>query len=179
MGPGLQLPAAVGAWILVEITFLAVAANMGRVACMRVMSMMSSCRFLDAGIVLAVFITTFLTSFAMQFRVSRWVACPFAVLRGIAFSLLPCACRTSRTSGSLCMHIQQAGHPTCRGLEQQVALPRDSYLQHYFADVTSVMRVGPPLFFVVSEIVAWYYALACLRCAMARCVVMACWPAVD
>ena len=38
----------------------------------------------------------------------------------------------------------------CRGLEQQVALPRDSYLQHYFADVTSVMRVGPPLFFVVS-----------------------------
>jgi Niemann-Pick C1 protein len=58
------------------------------------------------GIVLAVFITTFLTSFAMQFRVSR-------------------------------------------GLEQQVALPRDSYLQHYFADVTSVMRVGPPLFFVV------------------------------
>ena len=37
----------------------------------------------------------------------------------------------------------------CRGLEQQVALPRDSYLQHYFKDVTSVMRVGPPLFFVV------------------------------
>lgn len=30
-----------------------------------------------------------------------------------------------------------------------MALPRDSYLQDYFADVTSVMRVGPPLFFVV------------------------------
>lgn len=53
------------------------------------------------------------------------------------------------------MHIQNAGRPSCRGLEQQVALPRDSYLQHYFADVTSVMRVGPPLFFVVSAAVAW------------------------
>lgn len=37
-----------------------------------------------------------------------------------------------------------------RGLEQQVALPRDSYLQSYFEDVTTVLRVGPPLFFVVS-----------------------------
>ena len=36
-----------------------------------------------------------------------------------------------------------------RGLEEAVALPRDSYLQDYFADVTSIMRVGPPLFFVV------------------------------
>jgi len=39
-----------------------------------------------------------------------------------------------------------------RGLEQQVALPRDSYLQDYFQDVTDVMRVGPPLFFVVKDV---------------------------
>ena len=36
-----------------------------------------------------------------------------------------------------------------RGLEQQVALPRDSYLQDYFTDLYGVLRVGPPLYFVV------------------------------
>ena len=40
----------------------------------------------------------------------------------------------------------------CRGLEQQVALPRDSYLQDYFADLYGLLRVGPPLYFVVPDI---------------------------
>lgn len=40
----------------------------------------------------------------------------------------------------------------CRGLEQQVALPRDSYLQGYFTDLYDVLRVGPPLYFVVPHI---------------------------
>lgn len=40
----------------------------------------------------------------------------------------------------------------CRGLEQQVALPRDSYLQNYFTDLYDVLRVGPPLYFVVPHI---------------------------
>lgn len=31
-----------------------------------------------------------------------------------------------------------------------MALPRDSYLQSYFQDVMNVMRVGPPLYFVVT-----------------------------
>jgi len=39
-----------------------------------------------------------------------------------------------------------------RGLEQQVALPRDSYLQDYFTDLYGVLRVGPPLYFVVPNI---------------------------
>jgi hypothetical protein len=39
-----------------------------------------------------------------------------------------------------------------RGLEQQVALPQDSYLQPYFRDVLSVMRVGPPLMLVVGSL---------------------------
>jgi hypothetical protein len=30
-----------------------------------------------------------------------------------------------------------------------VALPRDSYLQQYFADVEQYLRVGPPVMFVV------------------------------
>ena len=41
---------------------------------------------------------------------------------------------------------------TCRGLDQRVALPRDSYLQAYFGDVTGVLRVGPPLFLVVRDL---------------------------
>ncbi len=37
----------------------------------------------------------------------------------------------------------------CRGLEQETALPRDSYLQPYYADVYGQLRVGPPLLFVL------------------------------
>ncbi|THG03038.1 hypothetical protein TEA_026255 [Camellia sinensis var. sinensis] len=37
------------------------------------------------------------------------------------------------------------------GLEQQIALPRDSYLQGYFNDVSEYLRIGPPLYFVVKD----------------------------
>ena len=33
-----------------------------------------------------------------------------------------------------------------------MALPRDSYLQAYFTDLYDVLRVGPPLYFVVPHI---------------------------
>lgn len=36
-----------------------------------------------------------------------------------------------------------------KGLEQQVALPRDSYLQDFFTDGIEYLRVGPPVMFVV------------------------------
>ncbi|PRW56197.1 Niemann-Pick C1 [Chlorella sorokiniana] len=39
-----------------------------------------------------------------------------------------------------------------RGLEQSVALPRDSYLQHYYDDVFASLRVGPPVMFVVQDL---------------------------
>ncbi|KAF5832735.1 hypothetical protein DUNSADRAFT_11285 [Dunaliella salina] len=38
------------------------------------------------------------------------------------------------------------------GLDQAVALPGDSYLQSYFRDLASSIRVGPPLFFVVEDL---------------------------
>eukprot|EP00879_Flechtneria_rotunda_P012269 GHRR01012815.1.p1 GENE.GHRR01012815.1~~GHRR01012815.1.p1 ORF type:complete len:1130 (+),score=344.72 GHRR01012815.1:967-4356(+) len=38
------------------------------------------------------------------------------------------------------------------GLDQAVALPRDSYLQTYYRDVMSYLRVGPPLFLVVEGV---------------------------
>ncbi|XP_020260992.1 Niemann-Pick C1 protein-like isoform X2 [Asparagus officinalis] len=37
------------------------------------------------------------------------------------------------------------------GLEQQIVLPRDSYLQDYFEDIAKYLRVGPPLYFVVKD----------------------------
>eukprot|EP00899_Mesostigma_viride_P026866 jgi/Mesvir1/7364/Mv19167-RA.1 len=38
------------------------------------------------------------------------------------------------------------------GLEQRVALPQDSYLQNYFKTISSQLRVGPPLFLMVSRL---------------------------
>ncbi|KQJ84058.1 hypothetical protein BRADI_5g18407v3 [Brachypodium distachyon] len=37
------------------------------------------------------------------------------------------------------------------GLEQQIVLPRNSYLQGYFNDLEKYMKVGPPLYFVVKD----------------------------
>ncbi|XP_057728449.1 uncharacterized protein LOC130944243 isoform X2 [Arachis stenosperma] len=37
------------------------------------------------------------------------------------------------------------------GLEQQIVLPRDSYLQGYFTNVSEYLRIGPPLYFVVKN----------------------------
>ncbi|XP_062184386.1 uncharacterized protein LOC133888239 isoform X2 [Phragmites australis] len=37
------------------------------------------------------------------------------------------------------------------GLEQQIVLPRNSYLQGYFDDLAKYMKIGPPLYFVVKD----------------------------
>ncbi|XAR61542.1 hypothetical protein NMG60_11015995 [Bertholletia excelsa] len=37
------------------------------------------------------------------------------------------------------------------GLEQQIVLPRDSYLQGYFNNASEYLRIGPPLYFVVKN----------------------------
>ncbi|CAA0830100.1 Patched family protein [Striga hermonthica] len=37
------------------------------------------------------------------------------------------------------------------GLEQQIVLPRDSYLQGYFSNISEYLRIGPPLYFVVQN----------------------------
>lgn len=37
------------------------------------------------------------------------------------------------------------------GLDQRIAVPRDSYLVDYFNDVSDTLRVGPPVFFVVES----------------------------
>jgi Niemann-Pick C1 protein len=42
-----------------------------------------------------------------------------------------------------------ASHNIELGLNQNMAVPRDSYLQPYFKDIETVLRVGPPVYFVV------------------------------
>ena len=37
-------------------------------------------------------------------------------------------------------------------MAQETALPRDSYLQPYYADVYGQLRVGPPLLFVINRL---------------------------
>lgn len=39
-----------------------------------------------------------------------------------------------------------------RGLDQKIALPQDSYLQQYYTDVANLLRVGPPVSFVVRNL---------------------------
>lgn len=50
----------------------------------------------------------------------------------------------SLASIALCARIQP-------GLEQQIVLPQDSYLQGYFNNVSEYLRIGPPLYFVVKN----------------------------
>lgn len=38
------------------------------------------------------------------------------------------------------------------GMEEQIALPADSYLQQYFSDGMPLMRIGAPVFFVVEDL---------------------------
>uniref|UniRef100_A0A0D6QVW6 SSD domain-containing protein n=1 Tax=Araucaria cunninghamii TaxID=56994 RepID=A0A0D6QVW6_ARACU len=56
------------------------------------------------------------------------------------------------------------------GLEQQVVLPRDSYLQGYFNNISEYLRVGPPLYFVVKN---YNYSLQSndtnLLCSISQC----------
>ncbi|EFH67498.1 predicted protein [Arabidopsis lyrata subsp. lyrata] len=37
------------------------------------------------------------------------------------------------------------------GLEQQIVLPQDSYLQGYFNNISTYLRIGPPLYFVLKN----------------------------
>eukprot|EP00249_Psilotum_nudum_P020094 c27562_g2_i2 orf=166-3330(+) len=56
------------------------------------------------------------------------------------------------------------------GLDQKVVLPRDSYLQGYFDNLTEYLRIGPPVYFVVQD---YNYSLSSnqtnLLCSISQC----------
>ncbi|XP_022762939.1 Niemann-Pick C1 protein isoform X4 [Durio zibethinus] len=57
----------------------------------------------------------------------------------------------SRGPGLLARYMQALSTRIESGLEQQIVLPRDSYLQGYFTNVSEFLRIGPPLYFVVKD----------------------------
>ncbi|XP_047170298.1 LOW QUALITY PROTEIN: NPC intracellular cholesterol transporter 1 [Vigna umbellata] len=72
------------------------------------------------------------------------VHAPFLGLRVVKILVIAIFLGFTLASIALCTRIEP-------GLEQQIALPRDSYLQGYFSNISEYLRVGPPLYFVVKD----------------------------
>ncbi|GMH16328.1 hypothetical protein Nepgr_018169 [Nepenthes gracilis] len=77
-------------------------------------------------------------------RYMKEVHAPILALWGVKVVVLAVFSGFTLVSIALCTRIQA-------GLEQKIALPRDSYLQGYFNNISEYLRVGPPLYFVVKD----------------------------
>ncbi|XP_059445975.1 uncharacterized protein LOC132177601 [Corylus avellana] len=77
-------------------------------------------------------------------RYMEEVHAPLLGLWGVKFVVIAVFLAFTLASIALCTRIQP-------GLEQQIVLPRDSYLQGYFNNVSEYLRIGPPLYFVVKD----------------------------
>lgn len=77
-------------------------------------------------------------------RYMKEVHAPFLGLWGVKILVIAIFGAFTLASIALCTRIEP-------GLEQQIALPRDSYLQGYFSNISEYLRVGPPLYFVVKD----------------------------
>ncbi|TYI44014.1 hypothetical protein ES332_A01G207800v1 [Gossypium tomentosum] len=69
---------------------------------------------------------------------------PFLGLRGVKVVVVAVFVAFALASIALSTRIDS-------GLEQQIVLPRDSYLQGYFTNISEYLRIGPPLYFVVKD----------------------------
>ncbi|CAJ1971645.1 unnamed protein product [Sphenostylis stenocarpa] len=72
------------------------------------------------------------------------VHAPFLGLWGVKILVIAVFVAFTLASIALCTRIEP-------GLQQQIALPRDSYLQGYFSNISEYLRVGPPVYFVVKD----------------------------
>ncbi|GAV60134.1 Patched domain-containing protein [Cephalotus follicularis] len=77
-------------------------------------------------------------------RYMKEVHAPILGLWGVKMVVIGVFIAFALASIALCTRIES-------GLEQQIVLPRDSYLQGYFSDLSEYLRVGPPLYFVVKN----------------------------
>ncbi|XP_027329526.1 NPC intracellular cholesterol transporter 1 isoform X3 [Abrus precatorius] len=77
-------------------------------------------------------------------RYMKEVHAPLLGLWGVKILVIAVFVAFTLASIALCTRIEP-------GLEQQIALPRDSYLQGYFTNLSEYLRVGPPLYFVVKD----------------------------
>ncbi|KAG6712155.1 hypothetical protein I3842_05G089900 [Carya illinoinensis] len=96
-------------------------------------------------------------------RYMKEVHAPILELWGVKFGVIAIFFGFTLASIALCTRIQP-------GLEQQIVLPRDSYLQGYFSNVSEYLRIGPPLYFVVKD---YNYSLESrhtnLLCSISQC----------
>ncbi|KAK9129235.1 hypothetical protein Sjap_009722 [Stephania japonica] len=77
-------------------------------------------------------------------RYMKEVHAPILDLWGVKIAVVAIFVAFAFASIALCTRIEP-------GLEQKVVLPRDSYLQGYFNNVSEHLRIGPPLYFVVKN----------------------------
>ncbi|KNA12261.1 hypothetical protein SOVF_127560 [Spinacia oleracea] len=77
-------------------------------------------------------------------RYMKEIHAPILLRRGVKVVILILFSGFALAGIALCPRIEP-------GLEQQIALPRDSYLQGYFSNISEHLRVGPPLYFVVKD----------------------------
>uniref|UniRef100_A0A2N9H7B2 SSD domain-containing protein n=1 Tax=Fagus sylvatica TaxID=28930 RepID=A0A2N9H7B2_FAGSY len=72
------------------------------------------------------------------------VHAPILSLWGVKVVVISVFLGCALASIALCTRVEP-------GLEQKIVLPRDSYLQGYFNNVSEYLRIGPPLYFVVKN----------------------------
>ncbi|KAG9151287.1 hypothetical protein Leryth_002836 [Lithospermum erythrorhizon] len=77
-------------------------------------------------------------------RYMKDIHAPILNIWGVKVFVIAVFAAFSFASIALCTRIE-------RGLEQQIVLPRNSYLQGYFDDISKYLRIGPPLYFVVKN----------------------------
>lgn len=77
-------------------------------------------------------------------RYMKEIHAPILSLWGVKLVVISVFVGFALASIALCGRIEP-------GLEQKIVLPRDSYLQGYFNNVSEYLRIGPPLYFVVKD----------------------------
>lgn len=77
-------------------------------------------------------------------RYMKEVHAPILSLWGVKVVVISVFLGCALASIALCTRVEP-------GLEQKIVLPRDSYLQGYFNNVSEYLRIGPPLYFVVKN----------------------------
>lgn len=77
-------------------------------------------------------------------RYMKDVHAPVLSLWGVKILVVSVFVAMALSSITLCTRIEP-------GLEQQIVLPRDSYLQGYFKNISDFLRIGPPVYFVVKD----------------------------
>ncbi|KMS99730.1 hypothetical protein BVRB_1g020980 [Beta vulgaris subsp. vulgaris] len=77
-------------------------------------------------------------------RYMKDVHAPILSMWGVKILVVSVFLAMALSSITLCTRIEP-------GLEQQIVLPRDSYLQGYFKNISDFLRIGPPVYFVVKD----------------------------